>query len=794
MNSRSILTIEASSLGTSFIADPEFSLPQRPRMIPELVTLAYGQNALLFDGVRDLQVISGRSARTFLPQLFPLLDGTRSLDDLAAAFPKLPPKSLTDAIVLLYSRGLLEDGGVEETDAALQPLASFAGRYCDVTRVNPSRHAVLQRLARARVAVVGNRAGRHIMTGLSGYGFAQLDVLEAPSALHVSGYDLLVACFGADDTDMTAWFDVAHAADVPALHAHAGADAVEIGPYIIPGQSGCYRCLRTLHPAPEGDAGHQEEFWAGVIALQASTLLSRLGSTKLYNACKVHRTTGQGASYEKRTLPRLPGCPHCGLESARLAPTHPDARVWIVHHSAHVMTCKALRSPRDHQVHYAASNLDLTRKRPQPRYGVPVLPLPEGDDASFMPSWTQAPPSPPTGRADRELLAQMLRYAAGYQALADGRRRLAASGGGLGSCDVFVVIRRLSGLESGVYHYFGYEHCLERIGIVEDALLCGALGVEQAALPPVVLFGTSDMGKTREKYDEFSFRIGALDGGVACQLIHELAASAGVPVAEYPELRDKVAAHFLNLPQSGNRRMLTFALGIGAIRCSGEPVDPLAHHYQSPDLLIELCARLGPARLSAAVPSEPEVAPHVAQPLDTLVRARRSHRTFAVRAVAFSAARSIAAVAMAANVCREAANALPISLSLWVICMMDGPDFPRGIYCAKDGMLVQVGAAVDRARILSTMQQHGYAEAPLTLFVTCDLERALLDHGPRGYREAVARAGSVLGKAQLCAQSWSLVGSLWGGVAEEGVGQLLGIDRYRDCPLFAASLGYAADV
>ena len=158
----STLTIDAHTLGDSFAGDPEFSLPQRPRFISEVLVIPVGLNGLLFEGTRDTQVISGRSARTFIPKLLPHLDGHHTVQMLQARFAQLPPNSVRDAIVLLYTRGLLEDGPVGEPAEGLRPLASFAGRYADVTRVSSSRQQILARIAAARVAVIDSEAGRQV--------------------------------------------------------------------------------------------------------------------------------------------------------------------------------------------------------------------------------------------------------------------------------------------------------------------------------------------------------------------------------------------------------------------------------------------------------------------------------------------------------------------------------------------------------------------------------------------------------------------------------------------------------
>jgi len=789
-----VLTVTAQTLGFSFAGDPELNLPERPRYIAEAVAIPYGQNGLLFDGVRGVQVIMGRSARTFLPRLLPMLDGNRTLDELTAAFPQMPRRALHDSLALLYSRGLLEDGPAQPCVDQLAELSAFAGRYCDVTRVNRSRVEVLGRLAARRVAVAATPLGEAVVEALAGQGLEALELIASPAELAAADVDLLIGVFGAADMDARKWFAAAHDRQVRALHVRVAEDVVEVGPYFIPGDSGCYDCFRALQPVSATSEGAADEaFWSAVAALHALNLLSRLGPVKLYNSCRVHRRTEDGALFEKVSLARLPGCPTCGLEGAAPRADHPDARTWVLHNASHVMTAKELRSPRDHQIHYAATNVELTRKEPSPRHGAIQLPLPGGLDLDLPPLWSA--PAEPRERVDLPLLSTLLRFTAGYQPTVDGQRRIAPSGGGLASADLFLVVRRFEGLEPGIYHYFGWRHQLERVGIVPDAMLAGALGTLETELPPLLVIGTSDMRKTRQKYDEFSFRIGVLDSGVARQFLQDIADAAGVATTEYPDVRDSVMAHLLHLPSAGNRHMQTFALGLGAVRIASERPDGLFHHYQSPDALIAMCARLGPTpvRHTRRLPP-PKVAPHVVKSLGQLMLGRRSQRSFSERPLPGSVIQSLAALADDAARRRDRASGLTFEMGFWAI-VLRSTDLEAGVYRwdSAEGALRLHRRGADRDDILTTMQQHGYADAPVTCFVSADFGDALTRHGPRGYREIGSRAGSMLARAQVAALGWDAVGSMWGGIADEGVGRLLGVDRYTDCPLFAASFGYAAD-
>jgi hypothetical protein len=110
----------------------------------------------------------------------------------------------------------------------------------------------------------------------------------------------------------------------------------------------------------------------------------------------------------------------------------------------------------------------------------------------------------------------------------------------------------------------------------------------------------------------------------------------------------------------------------------------------------------------------------------------------------------------------------------------------------REGRLLRVRDSVAPQEVLATMLQHALARAPGVIYITGDFEQAVNDHGARGYRELISRAGALAARATLASVALGLGACPWGGLSEDGWGRLLGIDRYSDCPLFGVSLGYAA--
>jgi len=796
------MQLSSQTLGDRFAADPELHLPSHPRVPPELLQLPLGPSSLLFEGARGTQVVGGRSARTLLPQVLPLMDGTRSIDQLQQALPQLSARALRDIVTLLYSRGLLEDGTPGEADPAPQApaaLAAFAGRFNDVTRVNRHRGEALQRLADARVAVGGSpRAAQLALAALEGQNLGALTVCTQPDDLPADATLMLAVFESADDAAAaSAWFATARARGIPALHAHVASDAVEIGPLYIPGVSGCHECFRRVRSAPQGQAAPDLGFWMGVLGLHAMNVIARVGPVKLFNTARVHTRTEQGRFYEKARLARLPGCAHCGLAGAGPTLEEPGGRIWLLHNAAHGITCQALRNPRDHQIHYAAANIALTQEAPKPWYGADTVALPPATAVGAPPAWLVRPQALRQDRPDLASLSVLLHFAAGYQAVprADGAgasaRRIAPSGGGLGASQIFVAARKVDGLARGIYRYDGLRHQLDRLTEASDDLLAGAVGIPTAELPPVVIVQVADMMRLRQKYDKFAFRLGSLDAGTTQAWLHEVGSALGWRLREFVGLRDKAMAEALHLAVGGHRQMVCHAIGWGEPFGSAEPPDLSMHHYQYPDTLIEWSASLDtPVLATQAAAAQPAVPPASVQDLSTLLLARRSIRSYSARAIPAKVLGAIAGLAAQVNPLREQGGGLGLRLKLWAVVAAGAGDLAPGVYRWHDDALQRHGDALTPAQMESLGQQKGFARAPVVLLVTADFEHTVRHFGARGYREMLMRAGAMLARAQMVAGTWGVGGCLWGGIAEEAWGPALGIDRYRDCPLFAASMGY----
>jgi SagB-type dehydrogenase family enzyme len=391
-------------------------------------------------------------------------------------------------------------------------------------------------------------------------------------------------------------------------------------------------------------------------------------------------------------------------------------------------------------------------------------------------------------------VARAMRYAAGYQPLRDGEtRRIAPSGGGLGSAELFVIARGVNDLEDGIYHYYAPRHVLERLREAPDDLIAGALGICSSQFPQAVLVGTASLMKLRQKYGYFSFRFANLDAGVACGYLQECLTAMGLPYVEYPGLRDKAMVHVLGLPTAGNRAIITYAIGVGGPRVTSSKPLIVSQIIES---LVDQASTItpgapcsGPEQMPSRSYNHP---PTHHETLGKLLLRRRSVREYSQKVIPGYILRSIIELAADSDRSRVEAGGVQLRMNLWLALREGNHDIAPGIYRWENDSreLRRIRGNIDPAKFRTIMLQGSLSGAPALLLITGDFEDAVTTYGARGYRELMSRAGSICARSLIALYGHDMTACPWGGIIEDEWGELLGIDRYSDCPLFAVSMGY----
>lgn len=802
--------VQAQWMGSSFATDPDLTLPARPKLIEELKVLPIHDDGLLFAGSQQMQVIRGRSARTLLPRVLPSLDGSRTIAQLTDAFPSLPAKHLRDIVSLLHSRGLLEDGASPLDDTAPSDVASFLGRYIDVTRANVNRAQALGRLQRGRVTVTGDADAlvgfRELLNeaGLSVLG--DQDAADART-LHVS----LVTNGASNELQQ---LKQAYERGQRCFVVRLGANEAHLGPFLIANTtaSGCPGCLGLVHPAPAGTPQPLFRDYALALAATLVTLaVCRVTSGLAPLTFKTIRRDADGLTEELRLAPRLPGCAACGIGGEPIEPSDPRMLAWA-YHSSTAFQSKDELNPKDHQIHYMVANLDLASEARRPLYGASrhILPTPQCLEAT--PDWGSLGGAEPRTETTLDVLATLLARTAGSVLDGQSRRRIAPTGGNLGSVELWVCARRVTGLAPGVYRYFDQDHALEQVQAVDDAHLGDLVVLGPDALESdFVLVGTGAIAKCARKYNTFAYRLVHLDSGVALAHAHRVADALDISLREARDFDDEGVARLLHVGNKREHPAPTFVAFVSrkapqrAPESSSAPIVSLppltsaAYSLAVMDALRQASSvrdRSG-VTFSGALPTSaaPSAATADAQlvrsALDEVLFARRAVREYGPAPIGLAALRRLIHHGLRFlqdRAIRGADTAVFIRPLLAVARGENSID--QGLYefdIATNG-LVRIAPFSPQA-MAGAVNQDSFAASPCAVFAVGNLRAALALRGVRGYRELVQDAGSLVGHLWLEATALGLVGSAAGGVISAGLHTSGGLNGFDQCPLLGFHFG-----
>jgi hypothetical protein len=130
------------------------ALPDRPQLKP-WYRLAREDGRLVLEYGGKALVLEGEATTRLLPALLPLLDGTRTIEEITATLGEPIAPAVTNALVLLGRHGLLTDGDHEERPLPQTETARFLAATSP-RDWSPARTA--QAVSTARVAVAGKGA------------------------------------------------------------------------------------------------------------------------------------------------------------------------------------------------------------------------------------------------------------------------------------------------------------------------------------------------------------------------------------------------------------------------------------------------------------------------------------------------------------------------------------------------------------------------------------------------------------------------------------------------------------
>jgi hypothetical protein len=516
--------------------DGKPDLPRRPRAIPELVTLPFGDEGWLLVGADRDVIIGGRTARV-LPRVLSRLDGGMTLAELEAALPDVGVRKLHAVLRLLEAEGLLEDGGPEGLDGAgSEDVGSFLGRHIGLAAQIRNREGGLARLAAASVRVLGSPGAARMMAAqLNASGVSRVSVGADAHLRQTDDLTLTVSVeAGADGPRMS---EAVLRAGGRCYLVRIGAGEAHVGPLITPGLTMCLACLGRVHPHPPGTPRDEEvEFWVGMASAQVVLTLAGIEAWVPYRQFRafVVGPDRQLRGHTRVAAPTL-GCASCGFASVRPA-AHKEV-AWHYH-------CTVVPSLSTARRARAASPRATDTAVGQP------VPLPP-------------PPVDPVGEIGRQPALEgkavvTLRDVATLLAQMDPDRSR--------SLTLWVGATQVEGLSPHVYRYDAVDHVLRPVPGVAEEQVRRALAAAPPSAPACTLVATGHLDEYGRRFQESGYHALFLESGAALAQARLATRGLGLSACEYRDFRDVELAQSIGLAGRWPSPLPAFALGIRAGR------------------------------------------------------------------------------------------------------------------------------------------------------------------------------------------------------------------------------------
>jgi SagB-type dehydrogenase family enzyme len=414
-------------------------------------------------------------------------------------------------------------------------------------------------------------------------------------------------------------------------------------------------------------------------------------------------------------------------------------------------------------------------------------------------------------------------------------KRWAATGGNLGSVELYVAVRNVHGLASGFYFYQPQEHtlaCFHRRG--------GALKIEDfmrrvipggpSDLPDVLVLFTAAFHRVARKYGPFAYRLIQLDAGTALSQLHLVARGLNIASRTLARWADDLIEQQLNLEALEEQATAVVALsrgestpapepnGFPGHSCipSGQPVSrkPVAHFCGLPlqEILTLLYHEsrikedelgLGefvvPAYLlnggfeRASTLSLPPPA-HGGRSLGEVLSTRTSIRHYASKFVAVEQLSTMLHCAHHSDL-KEWPEEHRLGQSLIFLTLawrVEGLNPGVYAYDSQNHALSFVRHAPTSQETVELFLQREFAAAPMVVWIVGNLAAACARHGAFGHRKLLLRAGAAGHRLWMAASGMGLAGTVTAGVITGAARQQLGLDGYQRASLLAFPTGYAA--
>lgn len=438
---------------------------------------------------------------------------------------------------------------------------------------------------------------------------------------------------------------------------------------------------------------------------------------------------------------------------------------------------------------------------------------------------------PPPGAArvtpfDLGALADILWHTSGVTETRGGLHlRASPSSGALFSTELYVAVRALPGLATGLWHYDPQLHALAHLrNTAAGALLTGAIADDALRDVPALVVATAIFRRTGRKYGDRSYRYVLADLGHALENLRVTAGALGVSARFVAAFDESRAAQALGVDEAEEGVLAVVALGVPAAAAepsASTPPTAAASPGEASQWLVPSPFASGAALgVTAAVHAATSL--RVASAPPPASATAPVHRPWVQALIALPPAAPVApdwlaVIAKRRSVRRYTKAPLPLPVLANVLARMSalhGPVLSAAVrvnlvahevaglapgayrYEPERHALVprRVPSAMRAAARAAALDQQVVADAAVVFVLSIDRAMFAADPlGPaRGYRHAFLEAGLVGERVYLEAGARGLGACAVGAFYDDEAAALVGVDPAHEWVVHFAAIGARA--
>lgn len=495
----------------------------KPKLVDGLVYVPWG-GGVIVDGLRDNKVLGGVVGKSLLPRLLPLLDGTKSIDELQQELT-IPKSDIRAAIRFLEEQGLCEREDVRvQTPEGLEATYSFVNRVLVNHRADSAMERGAAHLTQTQACVIASSAVRKeantLAQLLEGSGIrCSVPDIWPPQNGHSEWNNLLIIYFSMDGDDVALLEELDKSVRAREgcwirIVASAAHQTFQIGPIFRAPHAYCYSCFASGHAVEPARPGSNPEAvrerWTYISVASAMIVAHIVGGLEAfheYGFIQYEMLTGQAKELIHGARPE---CIVCRPGSHKRGYSPPFTPATLLY--------------EDQVMVRSRNDLKLTRgSLAQTRVWQPIGPSKSTEIEEHRLDVNAGAVSYFNEGLSGASLNALLQWTVGDQnARSKGTQthKWIPSSGDLGSVSVKVAIRKVEPLASGIYDYVASARALISISRKESELqiadfIRNAVPNDCAEQPNALLMLIGDFDRLAAKYGAFAYTLLHLDTGVA---------------------------------------------------------------------------------------------------------------------------------------------------------------------------------------------------------------------------------------------------------------------------------------